>query len=156
MLFSCQAAGQSTTYNVLTNSDVRPLQSRSLLMSSMSGWMKLKEASSQRESSAAGFKNQVLYPRGDKHCRALFGADGSTRATLRLKSSGWAFMPHPCRRRQALICSMNLCAGDTGIRKAPSPGIRICTWPTHLTQADNPTQHCIIAMFIVSQHCNNE
>jgi hypothetical protein len=29
-------------------------------MSSLSGWMKLKEALSQRENSAAGFKNQVL------------------------------------------------------------------------------------------------
>ena len=59
------------------------------------------------------------------HCRALFGTDGSMRRRYRHLES-----PHP-------------------------PGIRICTWPTHLTQADNPTQHCIIAMFIVTQHCNN-
>jgi len=41
-------------------SAVRHLQNRSLLMSSSSGWMKLKEALSQRENSAAGFKNQIL------------------------------------------------------------------------------------------------
>ena len=41
-------------------SAVRHLQSRLFLMSSLSGWMKLKEALSQPESSAAGFKNQVL------------------------------------------------------------------------------------------------
>jgi hypothetical protein len=29
-------------------------------MSSLSGWMKLKEALSQPENSAAGFKNQIL------------------------------------------------------------------------------------------------
>ena len=34
----------------------------------MSGWMKLKKALSQRESSATGFKNQILCRRSDQHC----------------------------------------------------------------------------------------
>ena len=56
---SSPAAGQRKDFLAPTTSDARPLKNRSLLISSINGWMKSKRVLSRHVNSPAGFKKPI-------------------------------------------------------------------------------------------------